>query len=272
LVKSVSPFAGSAQARCRYSARGSACMSAMSRSVAASELDTERIDEDELREPRSRADHQLPPPPPSRQNRRRPMLHSQAQLVREIEIETGEIIDRAGAARSAASCPTRMPGRYDPGISETGDRAMAAPALDPRRHAGTTAAGRGRRSDQLKREVPAIRQRLDRHFGIIAETGRGFQTCRDADDAVGLSPRRTKPDMLLRIRSITYLAARINGYELVDPGGDEPAALRRRAHISVRLSEGWCATFRYGTTRPNASAIASPCCARARLLATARPR
>ena len=29
--------------------------------------------------------------------------------------------------------------------------------------------------------------------------------------------------MLLRIRSITYLATRINGYELVDPGGQDLA-------------------------------------------------
>jgi ferredoxin-NADP reductase len=43
--------------------------------------------------------------------------------------------------------------------------------------------------------------------------------------------------MLLRIRSITYLAARINGYELVDPGGHDLPRFAAGAHISVRLSE-----------------------------------
>ncbi len=43
--------------------------------------------------------------------------------------------------------------------------------------------------------------------------------------------------MLLRIRSITYLAARINGYELVDPGGHDLPRFAAGAHISLRLSE-----------------------------------
>ena len=43
--------------------------------------------------------------------------------------------------------------------------------------------------------------------------------------------------MLLRIRSITYLAARINGYELVDPEGHDLPRFEAGAHISVRLSE-----------------------------------
>jgi ferredoxin-NADP reductase len=42
--------------------------------------------------------------------------------------------------------------------------------------------------------------------------------------------------MLLRIRSITYLAARINGYEFVDPDGKDLPAFTAGAHISVRLS------------------------------------
>jgi ferredoxin-NADP reductase len=42
--------------------------------------------------------------------------------------------------------------------------------------------------------------------------------------------------MLLRIRSITYLATRINGYELVDSGGQDLAPFTAGAHISVRLS------------------------------------
>ena len=43
--------------------------------------------------------------------------------------------------------------------------------------------------------------------------------------------------MLLRIRSITYLAARINGYELVDPGGHDLPRFAAGAHISMRLFE-----------------------------------
>jgi ferredoxin-NADP reductase len=43
--------------------------------------------------------------------------------------------------------------------------------------------------------------------------------------------------MLLRVRSIIYLAARINGYELADPGGHDLPRFAAGAHISVRLSE-----------------------------------
>src|SRR5271165_5019481 len=43
--------------------------------------------------------------------------------------------------------------------------------------------------------------------------------------------------MLLRIRSITYLAARINGYELVDLAGHDLPPFGAGAHISVRLGE-----------------------------------
>jgi ferredoxin-NADP reductase len=43
--------------------------------------------------------------------------------------------------------------------------------------------------------------------------------------------------MLLRVRSITYLAARINGYELADPGGHDLPRFEAGAHISVQLSE-----------------------------------
>jgi ferredoxin-NADP reductase len=44
--------------------------------------------------------------------------------------------------------------------------------------------------------------------------------------------------MLLRIRSITYLATRINGYELVDQDGQNLPPFTAGAHISVRLSAG----------------------------------
>ena len=43
--------------------------------------------------------------------------------------------------------------------------------------------------------------------------------------------------MLLRIRSITYLATRINGYEFVDPDGNDLPPFTAGAHISVRLWE-----------------------------------
>ena len=43
--------------------------------------------------------------------------------------------------------------------------------------------------------------------------------------------------MLLRIRSITYLAERINGYELVDPNAHDLPPFEAGAHISVRLGE-----------------------------------
>jgi vanillate O-demethylase ferredoxin subunit len=49
--------------------------------------------------------------------------------------------------------------------------------------------------------------------------------------------------MLLRIRSITYLAARINAYELVDPGGHDLPRFAAGAHISVRLAEGLVRDF-----------------------------
>ncbi len=49
--------------------------------------------------------------------------------------------------------------------------------------------------------------------------------------------------MLLRIRSITYLTARINGYELVDPDGHDLPRFAAGAHISVRLSEGLVRDF-----------------------------
>jgi len=40
--------------------------------------------------------------------------------------------------------------------------------------------------------------------------------------------------MLLRIRSITYLATRINSYEFVDPDGNDLPPFTAGAHISVR--------------------------------------
>jgi ferredoxin-NADP reductase len=44
--------------------------------------------------------------------------------------------------------------------------------------------------------------------------------------------------MLLRLRSIIYLAERINGYELVDRNGCDLPPFAAGAHISVRLGEG----------------------------------
>src|SRR4051794_8001096 len=43
--------------------------------------------------------------------------------------------------------------------------------------------------------------------------------------------------MQLRIRSITYLAEDINGYELVDPNGRDLPRFTAGAHIGVRLGE-----------------------------------
>jgi len=43
--------------------------------------------------------------------------------------------------------------------------------------------------------------------------------------------------MLLRIRSITYLTDRINGYELVDPDGHDLPSFAAGSHIAVRLGE-----------------------------------
>jgi vanillate O-demethylase ferredoxin subunit len=43
--------------------------------------------------------------------------------------------------------------------------------------------------------------------------------------------------MQLRIRSITYLAEEINGYELVDPNGRDLPRFTAGAHIGVRLGE-----------------------------------
>ncbi len=44
--------------------------------------------------------------------------------------------------------------------------------------------------------------------------------------------------MLLRVRSITYLAQRINGYELVDPDECDLPPFTAGAHISVRVGNG----------------------------------
>ena len=44
--------------------------------------------------------------------------------------------------------------------------------------------------------------------------------------------------MLLRVRSITYLAEAVNGYELVDPRGRDLPRFAAGAHIAVRHAEG----------------------------------
>jgi ferredoxin-NADP reductase len=44
--------------------------------------------------------------------------------------------------------------------------------------------------------------------------------------------------MLLRVRSITYLALRINGYELVDPDESDLPGFTAGAHVSVRVGHG----------------------------------
>src|SRR5260370_38225197 len=49
--------------------------------------------------------------------------------------------------------------------------------------------------------------------------------------------------MLLRVRSITYLAQRINGYELVDPDECELPRFTAGAHVSVRAAHGTVRDF-----------------------------
>jgi vanillate O-demethylase ferredoxin subunit len=49
--------------------------------------------------------------------------------------------------------------------------------------------------------------------------------------------------MLLRIRSITYLAVRINGYELADRDGNALPSFAAGAHISLRLGAGLVRDF-----------------------------
>src|SRR5437764_12466752 len=44
--------------------------------------------------------------------------------------------------------------------------------------------------------------------------------------------------MLHRVRSITYLAQRINGYELVDPNECDLPGFTAGAHVSVRVGDG----------------------------------
>src|SRR6202011_5313485 len=46
-----------------------------------------------------------------------------------------------------------------------------------------------------------------------------------------------KRDMQLRIRSISYLAEDINGYELVDPNGHDLPRFSAGSHIGVRLGD-----------------------------------
>ena len=43
--------------------------------------------------------------------------------------------------------------------------------------------------------------------------------------------------MQLRIRSITYLAEDINGYEFVDPNGHDLPRFAAGAHVGVRLGD-----------------------------------
>jgi ferredoxin-NADP reductase len=49
--------------------------------------------------------------------------------------------------------------------------------------------------------------------------------------------------MLLRVRSITYLAQRINGYELVERDGRDLPSFEAGAHISVRVGDGLVRDF-----------------------------
>src|SRR5271169_706333 len=49
--------------------------------------------------------------------------------------------------------------------------------------------------------------------------------------------------MQLRVRSITYLAEAINGYELVDPNGRDLPRFEAGCHIDLQLSNGLARQF-----------------------------
>src|SRR4029077_18416779 len=70
--------------------------------------------------------------------------------------------------------------------------------------------------------------------------GRGGQGAADARALRGLGRgcALSYRDMLLRVRSITYLAQRINGYELVDPDECDLPGFTAGAHVSVRVGHG----------------------------------
>src|SRR5262245_24053403 len=116
-----------------------------------------------------------------------------------------------------------------------GSRATVAVALIPRQRAEITVAGPGRvrpLQARCRRQTTSLSSSYHRRQipGVPADARR------ELPDAVGWLPDISGPDMLLRIRSITYLATRINGYELVDPSGQELPSFTAGAHISVQLS------------------------------------
>src|SRR5215831_18239294 len=69
-------------------------------------------------------------------------------------------------------------------------------------------------------------------------SSRQHRQMRTAADARIVRPRTRSWPMLLRVRSITYLAEAINGYELVDPRGRDLPRFTAGAHIAVRHGDG----------------------------------
>ena len=76
--------------------------------------------------------------------------------------------------------------------------------------------------------------------GAGAAHGRGGEGAPDAPALCGLGRGcgLSGRGMLLRVRSITYLAQRINGYELVEPNERDLPAFAAGAHVSVRVGDG----------------------------------
>ena len=81
--------------------------------LAAAEFDPERIDQHEAGEARGRAHHDLgrDPAAKARADQHRIL---EAQLGREIEIEIGEVVDRAQAVDQRGTAPARMARRDHP--------------------------------------------------------------------------------------------------------------------------------------------------------------
>ena len=88
-------------------------MSAMSRSSRPPNLTPSGSTRTSCENRRSRADHQLRRHPAAKTGADQCRI-LKAQLVREIEIEIGEIIDRAGAVDQRRAALTRMPRRDHP--------------------------------------------------------------------------------------------------------------------------------------------------------------
>ena len=139
--------------------------------VAAAEFDAERVDQHEAGEARGRTHHDLGRDPAAEAGADQHRI-VEPELGREVEIEIGEVVDRAQAVEQRRVAPTRMPRRDDP--------VAASQQVEPRPLRRQPLAG------MQKQQWPALaafdqleggagdRQHLD-HMAIIAETSREFQ-------------------------------------------------------------------------------------------------